>query len=374
MMEESSMNQHSIFEHVLGCDFVEAQANHGYVSESTYEAINEASGEGIFSKVIAFFKKLGEKIKGIIQNMINKIHAMFIKDGKQLVKKFETTIRKKMSNDTYDDKFKYKWSKIKVDKTAFVNPKENILDVELPSSIETKFYSGSSILDILSGIDTLKSNIESDTRSDKEKEKALQDEYERARDNDNHHFKTLTTDDLKDYKDAILTTYIKNSTDLESFDKDFDEMCFDDEEEEEGLDGGRLAEIKSFLSEEAKLLSNLDKEQRKTDKSIKEITDKAGKVQKEMERASGKAGYSEISNHARTVATNVISMGNACSACSSKIYAAWGAAIKKHYAQCRAVYIKAATYNKKTSKNEAALLEAVVEVSNYEVDQMMPEF
>ena len=92
MMEESSMNQHAIFEHVLGCDFVEAQANFGYVSESTYEAINEASGEGIFSKVIAFFKKMIEKIKGIIQNMINKVKAVFTKDGKKLVSKFEKTI------------------------------------------------------------------------------------------------------------------------------------------------------------------------------------------------------------------------------------------------------------------------------------------
>ena len=58
MMEESSMNQNAIFNHVLGCDFVEAQADHGFVSESTLEAVNEASEGGIFAKVVAFFQKL----------------------------------------------------------------------------------------------------------------------------------------------------------------------------------------------------------------------------------------------------------------------------------------------------------------------------
>ena len=109
-MEESCRNDRAIFEHVLGCDFAEAMANHGAITESDFDVLNEASGTGIFSKVIEFFRKLGEKIKGIIQNAIDKITAMCTKDGKELYNKFKKQINEKMSDGTYSpDHFKYKW-------------------------------------------------------------------------------------------------------------------------------------------------------------------------------------------------------------------------------------------------------------------------
>ena len=33
MMEETAINTHAIFEHVLGCDFAEAQCSHGFITE-----------------------------------------------------------------------------------------------------------------------------------------------------------------------------------------------------------------------------------------------------------------------------------------------------------------------------------------------------
>ena len=66
MMEESAQNERAVFEFVLGCDFAEAATNNGVMTESEFEAINEASNGGIFSKVVDFFKRMIEKIKGIL--------------------------------------------------------------------------------------------------------------------------------------------------------------------------------------------------------------------------------------------------------------------------------------------------------------------
>lgn len=386
MMAESSMNEHAIFEHVLGCDFVEAQANHGYVSESTLEAVNEASGKGIFSKVIAFFKKLGEKIKGIIQNMINKISAMFIKDGKQLVKKFEETIRKKMNNDTYDNNFKYKWCKPQGDTTIVASDIEDIIFSVKLSGSGNSSYKGYDINMMLSNgfksvLGGARDNREefrnvdkTNKDANKRREEDLNKQIEKDRDEDNTYYKTITQDDIDDYKEDMLSALLGESTDASSFAKDLDEKLFDTEETKEGLDGADLSDIKNYLSNESKIVKNMDKAKRDVDKAIKKITDEAKRIEKEMDKASGKEGFSKVGKLAQVKASNVTKMGNVCSACNSIYFSAVGAAIKKHYAQCRAVYIKAATYNKKSAKHEAALLEAVVDVSNYEVDQMMPEF
>lgn len=381
MMQESSMNENAIFNHILGCDFVEAQAGHGFVSESTLEAVNEASAKGIFSKVIEFFKKLGEKIKGIIQNMINKISAMFTKDGKQLVKKFEDTIRKKMSNDTYDDKFKYSWCK---PKNGIENPiptknvEESIFSTTLKGTGNgSTQYKGKNIQGILDESENFEKSHNTGKNAPatyKGRENALHAQIEKDRDNESSYLKPITQDDLDDYKEDILTKLLGKNTDSSSFSKDFDEAVFDTQETKEGLDGSDLASIKNFLSNESKYSREFDKNKKEVDKAIKNIINKASKREKTMDKALGAEGVSISTKKAQVTSTSVIKMGNACSACSTAYFSAVGAAIKKHYAQCRAVYIKAATYNKKAAKHEATFMEAVVDVSNYEVDQMMPEF
>ena len=378
MMQESSMNENAIFNHILGCDFVEAQADHGFVSESTFEAVNEASAKGIFSKVIEFFRKLGEKIKGIIQNMINKISAMFTKDGKQLVKKFEETIRKKMASDTYDNNFKYSWCKPNnsSDLIPEVDVQKKIFDVPLRGTGNgSSIYANKNIDTILNSSEsTANQQLGHNKRDDATREENLQKRLKKDRDKDNSNLKPITQEDIDDYKEDILTALLGENTDTSSFSKDYDEKIFDSQETVEGLDSSDLAAIKNFLSTESKLIQKFDKNKREVDKAIKTKIDKAKKFEKQMDRADGKGGFGVDGTIARSTAQSVIKMGNACSACSTAYFSAVGAAIKKHYAQCRAVYIKAATYNKKAAKHEATLLEAVVDVSNYEVDQMMPEF
>ena len=375
MLEESSMNQNAIFNHVLGCDFVEAQADHGFVSESTLEAVNEASESGIFGKVVAFFQKLVEKIKGIINNMIKKIEAMFTKDGKKLVNKFKKDVQQKMNNGEFTDSFKYKWSKFNESKTP---DKTATLDNDF---FEAKAkVAGVNEIDIKAMLWNAKEFITNQNKyttdaSDTEKN-LLQKAYDDADKEENHALNQITSDALSDYKDAALSAWLGKTTSVSDFAKDVDDEFFPDgEQEEEGLTNARLTSIISFLENDSKTVSALNKSKSLTEKKIKNDWIKpAQEINKKMNNLSSKKSFRIWGAYARSVSSNVITMGNALTACSTMIYAAWGAAFKKNYAQCRAVFIKAATYKKKSAKNEAALLEAVVDVSNYEVDQMMPEF
>lgn len=374
MMEESSMNQNAIFNHVLGCDFVEAQADHGFVSESTLEAVNEASESGIFGKVVAFFQKLIEKIKGIINNMIKKIEAMFTKDGKKLVNKFKKDVQQKMNNGEFTDSFKYKWNRFNESKTP---DKTATLDKEF-FNVKTKIgNSNMSIGGLLRHADQnfREQNTQTTDASDNEKDE-LQRSYDDAEHNDNHMLSPISSDALSDYKDAALSAWLGKSTSVSDFAKDVDEEFFPDgEEEEEGLTNARLTSIILFLENDSKTVTALSKSKSLTEKHIKnEWIKPAQDINKRMNNLSTKKPFRLVGARARSCSSNVITMGNALTACTTMIYSAWGAAFKKNYAQCRAVFIKAATYKKKSAKNEAALLEAVVDVSNYEVDQMMPEF
>lgn len=374
MMEESSMNQNAIFNHVLGCDFVEAQADHGFVSESTLEAVNEASEGGIFAKVVAFFQKLVEKIKGIINNMIKKIEAMFTKDGKKLVNKFKKDVQQKMNNGEFTDSFKYKWNKFNEsmtpDKTATLN--NDFFEVE--GKVGKATANINTVLRAAKTYFEQQDKAKSDANSTDQDQ--LQKAYADAERNEEHNLNQMTSDALSDYKDAALSAWLGTSTSVSDFAKDVDETFFPDgEEQEEGLSNARLSSIISFLENDSKTVSALEKSKSLTEKKIKNDWIKpAQEINKKMNNLSSKKSFRLSGAYARSISSNVITMGNALTACSTMIYSAWGAAFKKNYAQCRAVFIKAATYKKKSAKNEAALLEAVVDVSNYEVDQMMPEF
>lgn len=413
IMEESEINKHSIFEHVIGCDFVEAATNNGMMLESELEAINEASGSGIFGKVIEFFKKLGEKIKGIIQNIIDRLTAVFTKDGKSLVNKFKKKINEKLNKGEYSDEhFKYKWCKVKsgtgvldIDALGAGNSAvaDAILSAKVPSNAENKLYRGKNIREVFgdpadatydkndytsgdgyvgrntsAADNTALARASADQDFNKSNEKKLKTHREKKlekfnTDEKERDYRTpIGTDDLKDYKDAILSQFVAN-TDSASFAKDIDEAIFDDEDEKEGFTASDYQLCTNILTD-TKTLNKLEKEKRQVDKQINEIVKQARKWQKEMDKLSRGSNYSRAAGLARAMSTSVISMGNVCTACSTMVYAAYTAAVKKNIKQARAVFVKAATYTKKKSANEAALYEAYAEVSDYEVDQMLPEF
>lgn len=391
-MEESYVNERTVFEHVLGCDFAEAAANQGLMMESDYEAINEASSDGIFGKVIAFFRKLGEKIKGILQNAIDKIRAMCTKDGKELVRKFEKKINEKSNKgDLAGDDFKYKWCDVLhggISSTGSDSDSgvfNTLFSVKMPKC-ENPMFSERTLKGVInskSGLYTKNGNYATsastyglkkaekdyDTHSDLH-DKSYADSFN---DESNKANKAITSDEIADYKENLLGAIIKTSTTAISPSeaaKEIDEYFFDDEETKDGLNGGHLSEAAATLKGYTKLCSNLEKEKKDVDKKIKEQIKYAENLNKRLKLSDKNLGAGVA---VRTLASGVITMGNALSSVSTTYYAGMMAAAKKHYKQCRALWIKAATYSKKKAKNEAALLEAYVSVSDDEVDMMMPE-
>lgn len=383
VMEETSINTHSIFNHIIGCDFAEASTKHGYMNESNLEAINEASLKGILGKVIEFFKKIGEKIKGIIKNAIAKLDGLFKKDTKQLFKKYEKTVQKKMNTGVYDDKFTYKWSKPK-NGLNIKDIVEHVFTTTLPDNIENTDADirGKNIHEILAYAtrskeqsDIGKSSYDIGSDNAKSRIKQALDDYNKE---DNTTNKTLSSDELKDYKDKILSEYIKqlggSSSDSESFAKDIDEAFFEDEDTKEGFTSIDLSYVKDVLENSDKHIRTLEKEKKNVDKRINEIIKDAQKLQKEMDRLSGKGGYNVFSQMTRVISSIVISMGNVCTSCTTMLFNGFMGAVKKDIKQSRSVFIKAATYNKKNSANESTLLEMYEQISNDEVDEIFYDF
>ena len=386
MMEESAQNERAVFEFVLGCDFAEAATNNGVMTESEFEAINEASDSGIFGKVVAFFRKMVEKIKGILKNVVDKIKAMCTKDGKELVRKFKDQVNKKVANgDLRDGHFSYKYcpykSKLQSADEIAQFYTDNLTKM-LTTTIKTdnKNFDGKTIEGILADATSQKETHDNnkDASISKTGQDRLNDYYDGKAVGVNYQkdaSKALTSSEISDYKDDVLSTLISNTT-VSDFAKDFDEYIFDDEETfTDGLNNRHLDNAIDMLQNYEKITQKIEKAQSTSEKTIKnDYIKPAEKIDKEMNRASKDRSKFYISSaHARTCAQAVISMGNAVISCIGTATAGYLAAYKKDYKQSRALYIKVATYNKKAAKNEAALLEAYVDVSNDEVDAMMPE-
>lgn len=391
MMEESAQNERAVFEFVLGCDFAEAATNNGVMTESEFEAINEASDSGIFGKVVAFFRKMVEKIKGILKNVVDKVRAMCTKDGKELVRKFKDQVNKKVTNgDLRDGHFSYKYCPYKSNLQSpddiaqyYTDALNDMLEVKIKS--DNKDFDNKSIQEILDRANSQEKAHDRDKSFNKgTNQSKLNDYYDGKEIKSNSGksvtyekdaSKALTSSEISDYKDEVLSTLISNTT-VSDFAKDFDEYIFDDEETfTDGLNNRHLDNAIDMLQNYEKITQKIEKAQSTSEKKIKnEFIKPAEKIDKEMNRAGkDRTKFYTSSAHARTCAQAVISMGNAVISCIGTVTAGYLAAYKKDYKQSRALYIKVATYNKKAAKNEAALLEAYVDVSNSEVDAMMPE-
>lgn len=368
MIEEGSINEHSIFEAIIGRDFCEAYnaIDPSIVSESDLAAVNEATGSGIWAKVVEFVQKVWSKILGILKTIKDKIQSVFIRDGKALVNKYEKQINKKM-NDGKFTKMKFKWSK-KTDR--YDKSGGGVLDLikqsDLHKELEINFR-GAEINEIYSDDDSEYLNSH-----DVKKIQRASDMNEDTGDKDLIPYSTDKKTEL--LEDALTKINGGTSTDSKSFQKDYLETVFEDEDEEEGLDSTVLSEIKEALTGAKKEINNINKNEKACNNNFKDCKKKAEAIQKKMNNLNGKEGYGVSSVRANRKASRTITCLNIISSVSGMAFSAVSAATKKYLKQCRSVYIKAATYNQKEAAYESALmLEAVGGVSDYEVEEMFSE-
>lgn len=96
---EGYQNDYALFTGILYSDFKEYSMVHEGASAGEIMALREASISGFFNKIKEFFKKLWAKIKAIFHNFIAKFDSVFMKSGKDLLKKYKKEIELKDTSD-----------------------------------------------------------------------------------------------------------------------------------------------------------------------------------------------------------------------------------------------------------------------------------
>lgn len=100
-MLEGYQNDMALFNGIIATDFQEAcLVQEGASSEEVY-ILQEGALKGAWEKLKEFFKKLGEKIKGIFHAFIAKMESYFMKDSKKFYDKYAQEIRLKEIKDLY---------------------------------------------------------------------------------------------------------------------------------------------------------------------------------------------------------------------------------------------------------------------------------
>ena len=155
------------------------------------------------------------------------------------------------------------------------------------------------------------------------------------------------------------------------FPKEFHDAIFEDEEEKDKFSDVQDS-IAGILQGGKKILDGIDSAQKQSDRSFKEIRTRASNVQKSMQKANeSKTTQSTYAAAANRLAGRTTTCLNIISRVSGMAFSAATAVTKEYIKQCRAVWIKAAAYNqKKAPYEEATLLEAMADVSDYEVEEM----
>lgn len=339
-IEECAMNEHTIFESIIGRDFAEVYAEMGVIEESTFESLNESAIGDALGKVAAFFKKIGEKIMGILKSFRDRIVATFIRDGKELVKKYDKQITKKINTNKMT-KFSFKmYDRVNKDENGS-NAIQNAFD---RSDLGKKLIENNEKL--TKNLDKLDNTMpEGSTPPDIIKE-----------------------DIILDLKDKCCSDLAKTTTTFKDMKKDMIDAYKDTETEKDGLDSSSYSEIKEILQNYSDMKKFLEKNETAVKKYYGDMVKKAESAQKKINSAMTKSGANKtFAPNLNTRCSNVIKLGNAISACVTSYYTAVTMKAKMEMKNARSIFVRAATYG---GKDEATLMEAVSEVSDYEVDEM----
>lgn len=386
MIEESEINSYNIFESVIGRDFAEAGNNIGAITESDMEAINEASASGVWQNVVSFVQKIWEKIKGILNSIKTKIQGTLTRDGKALYKKYEKTINSKLNNGQLSD-FKFKWKSPKHDISnafgdtikGFLSDSNCTLYEEINANIKKaenfkKFHDKGPTVEKGRNY----KNVNYSNNSDDIAKVNDTEDYGDDNTKVNSKLRPYTSDECTDMLETALGEICKTfgndvggTVTAKEFPKEFHDAIFEDEEEKDKFSDVQ-DDIAEILQGGKKILDGIDSAQKQSDRSFKEIRTRASNVQKSMQKANeSKTTQSTYAAAANRLAGRTTTCLNIISRVSGMAFSAATAVTKEHIKQCRAVWIKAAAYNqKKAPYEEATLLEAMADVSDYEVEEM----
>ena len=411
MIEENEINSYNIFESVIGRDFAEAMNayDESVITESDMMVINEASSEGIWGKIVTLAKKIWEKIKGIINSIKTKIQSVFIRDGKELYNKYKKTINDKINNGKLSS-FKFKWKALKAsDKVKDWFDKGYIesdawthyyADIENAEKLKDKHTGSGSDYEVKgkanysSGSKNMKDRTGktvsiTNTRTGGSEGKTfdwdttgttiksgdkISDVNNTSEDNGLKGVRPYTTDETTDMLEDVLGKFCGSSSAVTSkeFAKEFHDAYFEDEDEKDNI-STYIDAIETELQSGKKSLDTLSRNEKDANRDWKNLKKKAEDIQKVMQKAnSDKSTQSSFAAAANRCAGRASTCLNILSKATGMYFAAYTACTKEYLKQCRSVYIKAAAYNQKKAPYEesATLLEAMADVSDYEVEEM----
>lgn len=326
---ENYQNDMALFTAIIESDFRSTKAQHeGAVSEAT--VITEGTAANLFNKIKELFKKLWEKLKGMIQSFMVKFVAVFVKDNKKLVDKYHKQIMKQFaaSDKRYSEmEFKmtegyYKW--LTGDK-----------------SVEK--------LDIKGLADVIQNTAANKV----------------IKDNSNEDIKEQVNKAV--IAEVVKSFGINNIDSLSELKKELDETYVGDKEDYTGYTESLNRTIEDELTKSAKTISAAKSEKSKVDQTCKKLVETAENGKKKAEKDL--TDNTEV-NKAIMDTANIFYYGAQDVQSALTTAVSWKlnflkAAIK----EARALYVKAVS--RRAVKEDTDLLDEFIdEAVTYDVDMM----
>lgn len=346
-MADGYTNAYSVFENCIGLDMMEVSAERGIMESAEFEVVQENFLTDMFTKVRDFFKKLLEKIKGIVSTFVAKVKGSLCKDGKKLVDDYK---KKVFSKDL--SKFKYKWTDKDHGNDKYADGDNHISTVltGLVDVCEQKVKKGIPALDnaqTSSPVDTENINVDGGI---------------------------VKKDDITDntiLEEALGKVIGTSSETLSNFSKEYHNYIYGAESEETG--SKHINECMTILTGNKDLTKKLSDDEKVATKTCTNMIKKLEQLQKSALTAVGdkneaKSTYASAVN---SILATTLQLANQYSSFVTKCYACKMESVKFDFAQARRVWVKAATYSPKT---EAVLLAAVEEASDIQVESDFDAF
>lgn len=338
-MCEGYQNSYAIFEKCIELDFMEAAVVNEGVSETEFAVIQENFVTDFFAKIKDFLVKLMEKIKGIVKSFIDKVVGTFTKDGKTLVNKYKAQILKKDLS-----KMKYKYAK--------------------PRGKEIKITDG------LDKYVQSEKDIFMNCRNSLDKLSATYDDKYKYNDNVEDQLKKVNEkiDDNSYLEEALGASIGASSIEMSDYAKEAKEYLFEDTEKEDENAGSLVSDIMLVLTQTKQQVKDLEHEEKEHNKKINEIIKKIDETQKAVRDklpdsdSNTDKKYTRINKYLNTASR----LNSQLSTYVTKVFAVSIEMKKFHFAQCKRIWVQMASYNPKTVKEDAMLIEAIGEAAEYE--------
>lgn len=334
IMLECYQNDMALFEGLIASDFHAAYAAiNGSVTEST--VITEGAIGDFFKKIKEMFLKLIEKIKGLVKSFMIKFVAVFIRDNKQLVRKYHKQVMANLNDRTKKmDEMTFKAHEYVIrEDGSMADFNKLVAEFTKDDTLMEDAYKKRAQFKTSQQINDLRDNVE-----DYAVEKLNQ-------------MFDLSINSISELKSALLEDALGEVTEIT------------------GYTDSLNRDIETALTNGSKTINALKRGQSKTEsmckKNIKFAEDEQKKADKLKE---GETLYGYDASTASAYTSYFYKLATIDQTWMTAFIGVELEYVKVALKEARSVYIKAAA--RRAVKEDAVLFDMIDEASNYEVDTM----